>query len=121
MRAASTETPRETLSVFILAMSLAALAGFIDATGYIHLHHLFVSFMSGNSTQAMVAAAQADGPKFAAVGRTILLFVCGVAVGELIAALSARWGRPLVLAVEVLLHLSRTLATCRPAAAHPFR
>lgn len=89
--------------VFVLAMILAALAGFVDATGYIHFRHLFVSFMSGNSTQAMVAAAAGDLPKLVLVGRTILLFVAGVTVGELCGALSERWGRTFVLLLEVLL------------------
>lgn len=89
--------PRGQAVVFALAMTLATLAGFVDATGYIHFHHLFVSFMSGNSTQAMVAAAQMDLSAFVVVGRTILLFVLGVTVGEIVLAVSRRWGRSLVL------------------------
>ena len=34
----------------ILATVLTALAGFLDAAGYVELNHLYVSFMSGNST-----------------------------------------------------------------------
>lgn len=94
---------REPAAVFALAMILAALAGFVDATGYIHFHHLFVSFMSGNSTQAMVAAAQGDGSKLVVVGRTIVLFVAGVTVGETMGAVSTRWGRAVVLVLETAL------------------
>lgn len=104
------DEPRGQGRVFALAMILAALAGFVDATGYIHFQHLFVSFMSGNSTQAMVAAAGGDFPKLVLVGRTILLFVAGVAVGELVGALSSRWSRTLVLLLEVLL-LASALST----------
>ena len=89
--------------LFALAMALAALAGFVDAIGYIHFHQLFVSFMSGNSTQAMVAAAQGDWSALGVLARTILLFVLGVTIGETVAAISSRWGRPLVLALETAL------------------
>ncbi len=88
---------------YALATALTVLAGFVDASGYIHFHHLFVSFMSGNTTQAMVAAATGDGGTLAAVGRTLLLFVAGVTGGEVIAAASPRWGRSLVLLAEVAL------------------
>ena len=83
--------------VFALSMILAALAGFVDAAGYIHFQQLFVSFMSGNSTQAMVAVAHRDFATFITIGRTILLFVLGVAVGEIVGAVSSRWGLALVL------------------------
>lgn len=113
------ERGRAEASVYALATCLTVLAGFVDATGYIHFHHLFVSFMSGNSTQAMVAAAAGDGAKLAVVGRTILLFLGGVIGGELLAALSPRWGRPLVLLVETML-LGIALATLRPAVGEAF-
>ena len=93
----------EAAAVFAVAMILAALAGFVDATGYIHFHHLFVSFMSGNSTQAMVAAAQGDLAKLEVVGRTIVLFVVGVAIGETVGEVSTRWGRSAVLLLETML------------------
>ena len=104
--------PREPSAVFALAMILAALAGFVDATGYIHFHHLFVSFMSGNSTQAMVAAARDDMPEFVVIGRTIALFVVGVTVGETVGEVSMRWGRSAVLMLETVL-LGAALASLR--------
>jgi uncharacterized membrane protein YoaK (UPF0700 family) len=40
-----------------LAIALTAIAGYVDAIGFLTLKHLFVSFMSGNSTQFAVAVA----------------------------------------------------------------
>ncbi|MFD4180409.1 YoaK family protein [Rhodococcus sp. NPDC058514] len=69
---------------FAIALLLAALAGFIDAMGFITLGGFFVSFMSGNSTQMAVFAV--DGAfEQAAIGATIIgLFVGGVLLGSLI-------------------------------------
>src|SRR5215472_19023315 len=44
----------------VLAAMLAALAGMVDAIGYLHLKGLFVSFMSGNSTQLAVSLGQGN-------------------------------------------------------------
>lgn len=66
----------------LLAVCLSALAGFVDAAGFLHLGGYFVSFMSGNSTRLAVAAAD-GGPITAAV--LIVSFVVGVTVSSLIA------------------------------------
>ena len=42
----------------LLAVCLSALAGYVDATGFIRLGGFFVSFMSGNSTRLAVGLAQ---------------------------------------------------------------
>ena len=86
---------------FALAVCLAALAGFVDATGFITFDHLFVSFMSGNSTEGAVDVAGGSAHALV-VGRAVAVFVGGVTLGELVGAAGGRWGRPLVLLVEVL-------------------
>ena len=86
---------------FTLAICLAALAGFVDATGFITFHGLFVSFMSGNSTEGAVDAV-AGGGHLPGIVRAIGVFVGGVTLGELVGATSKRWGRPLVLLLEAL-------------------
>ncbi len=87
---------------FALAICLAALAGFVDATGFIAFKGLFVSFMSGNSTKAAVDVAGGSTEVFQ-VARAIAVYLLGVMIGELLGGTSKRWGRPLVLMLEALL------------------
>ena len=47
----------------MLAGLLAALAGMVDAIGYLHLSGLFVSFMGGNSTGVLLAQVELDAGK----------------------------------------------------------
>jgi uncharacterized membrane protein YoaK (UPF0700 family) len=44
-----------------LACALSALAGYVDAIGFLHLGGLFVAFMSGNSTRMGVSLAEGSG------------------------------------------------------------
>ncbi len=68
---------------WLLAAALSALAGFIDANGFVHLGGYFVSFMSGNSTRLGVGlASQLDAAILA--GGLIALFVLGVIIGAVI-------------------------------------
>lgn len=63
---------------------LASIAGFVDAIGFILSGGLFVSFMSGNSTQAGVEVSQG---MFATASIAICLvigFVLGVVAGHLL-------------------------------------
>ena len=66
----------------LFAAVLSAMAGFVDAAGFLHLGGFFVSFMSGNSTRLAVAAAQ--GRPLTA-GALIAAFVVGVTLGALAA------------------------------------
>ncbi len=75
---------RLTREALWLAVGLAALAGFVDATGFLQLRGYFVSFMSGNSTQLAVAAAHGAWPLAATLGGIIALFVVGNMMGTLI-------------------------------------
>ncbi|RYD93702.1 MAG: DUF1275 domain-containing protein [Sphingomonadales bacterium] len=70
-----------------LAVSIALLAGFVDAIGFLQSGGLFVSFMSGNSTR--LAVGLASGQAIAALAAMIIVsFVAGVVLGSL---LGARW------------------------------
>jgi uncharacterized membrane protein YoaK (UPF0700 family) len=87
----------------LLALLLAGLAGMVDAIGYIRLGHLFVSYMSGNSTQFAIAVGRA---RFAEAGQImvlIALFVIGAAAGQVLAHLTGYRHLTAVLVVVVLL------------------
>ena len=86
-----------------LACALTALAGYIDAIGFLHLGGLFVSFMSGNSTR--MAVNLADGhwrPALEAFG-LVTLFVIGAGVGSMIVLGKGMRRQPWVLLAEALL------------------
>src|SRR5260370_7840837 len=67
-----------------LASALSALAGYVDAIGFLHLGGLFVSFMSGNSTRMGVSLAEGQWSHAAKALGLIALFVTGAAAGSLI-------------------------------------
>lgn len=87
------------------ALSLAALAGAIDAMGFLMAGGYFVSFMSGNSTRLAVEALGGHGQPLVAAG-LIGGFVGGVLLGELAGGSgkeSGRTGRVLGLVALLLL------------------
>jgi uncharacterized membrane protein YoaK (UPF0700 family) len=67
-----------------LAVALAALAGFVDAVGYLAVGGYFVSFMSGNTTR--LAVDLASDPAQAAIPAALIAgFVVGVVLGAVVA------------------------------------
>jgi len=92
-----------------LAICLSAVAGYVDAVGFIKLGGFFVSFMSGNSTRLAVGIAQGSQNAVVA-GSLIGVFVAGVVAGSLTGHLAGRQRRQAVLVlVAVLLALAATL------------
>lgn len=67
----------------VLAMGLSALAGFVDAIGFLQLGGYFVSFMSGNTTRFATGLADGAAPAAIAAG-LIACFVLGVMLGTFI-------------------------------------
>ena len=88
------------------ALFLVALAGFVDAVGYLALSGLFVSFMSGNSTQFAASLASGDGGMALAAGLLILPFLAGATAGALLEEGSPRFAAVLILAGEAVLLLA---------------
>jgi len=68
-------------TVWGLAACFSALAGYVDALGFLYLGGFFVSFMSGNSTRLAVGLSEhmADA---ATAGGLIASFVIGVMLGS---------------------------------------
>ena len=80
----------------IFAACLAALAGYVDAIGFIHTGGFFVSFMSGNSTRLGLGIAETLRHAAIAAG-IILAFVAGVAAGSLLGHAAGNRRAPVVL------------------------
>jgi len=86
-----------------LACALSALAGYVDAIGFLQLGGLFVSFMSGNSTRMGVYLAAGNWLAAAEALGLIALFVVGAAFGSLIVLGRGIHQQPWVLLAEALL------------------
>lgn len=94
----------------VFAALLSALAGYVDAIGFIHLGGFFVSFMSGNSTRLGVGLANNWANTFLAAG-LIGTFVAGVVMGSFVGDLARAQRRPAVLIlVATLLALAAGLS-----------
>jgi uncharacterized membrane protein YoaK (UPF0700 family) len=87
----------------LLACALSALAGYVDAIGFLHLGGLFVSFMSGNSTRMGVSLAAGQWAGAAESLGLIVLFVIGAGAGSLIVMGRGAHRQPFVLLAEALL------------------
>jgi uncharacterized membrane protein YoaK (UPF0700 family) len=85
-----------------LAIAAAALAGFVDAAGFLAADRYFVSFMSGNTTRLGVDLITA--PRAALVPALLLAgFVCGVTGGAVLATRAGARRKPVVLSAVALL------------------
>ncbi len=88
-------------NIYLLAACLSALAGFVDAVGFMYLGGYFVSFMSGNSTRLSVALISGDMAAFSLLLGIIFLFVMGAMLGSLVRSLCK--SPPVATSVLVLL------------------
>jgi len=85
-----------------LAITIAFLAGFVDALGFVSADRYFVSFMSGNTTR--LAVDLATEPRRALVPALLIAgFVAGVAGGRIATAKAGPWRKPVLLALVALL------------------
>lgn len=87
----------------LLAMMLAGLAGMVDTIGLMRLGYLFVSFMSGNSTQFAIAVGRGHFDEAGQILLLIVLFVIGAAGGQLLAHATGNRHLAAVLAVVAAL------------------
>jgi uncharacterized membrane protein YoaK (UPF0700 family) len=110
---------RDDLGHLALAICLIAIAGYVDAVGFLKLGHLFVSFMSGDSTQFAVSAVHGEASKAGEAGGIVALFLIGVAAGRLLAQWAKEWRRPVVLLLDAALLGLAALVASSPAAIVP--
>ncbi len=90
----------EAVGDLMLATLLLAIAGFVDAVGFLSLGHLFVSFASGNSTQFAIAIDGVSLGKASMAGGLVGVFVVGVIGGKMLAIAAKDWRRPAILIAE---------------------
>jgi uncharacterized membrane protein YoaK (UPF0700 family) len=98
----------------VLAGLLAALAGMVDVIGYLHLNGLFVSYMSGNSTQLAAALGQGHFGQAGVITKLVVLFVLGAAAGQALAGVTGEWHMSWVLAGVAILLTIAGLSTTAP-------
>ena len=85
-------------------LALTAMAGYIDALGFIRLGGLYTSFMSGNTTQLGVFGAEGEGGHMLLPAALVGAFLIGAILGSGLSILvPPRWATPIVLAYEALL------------------
>ncbi len=98
----------------LLAAALSALAGFVDAVGFLGTGGFFVSFMSGNSTRLAVGVARNAAFAATALG-LVAAFVAGVMIAALLGQRAGPRRAPAVLTlVTALLALAALLAPFAP-------
>ncbi len=78
-----------------LAIALSALAGYVDAIGFLATGGFFVSFMSGNSTRLGVGVAELSA-NAAVAAMLIVSFLAGVIAGSLTGRLAGQRHREVV-------------------------
>lgn len=102
---------RYNVKLRVLAACLSALAGYVDALGFIELGGFFVSFMSGNSTRLGVGLEGVrESANWSIAGGLIATFVAGVVFGTVVGRF-AYLRRHVVLLLLVSLCLAAA-ATC---------
>ena len=96
---------------FLIALALTGIAGCVDAIALLKLKHLFVSFMSGDSTHIAVSMGGGRWAEALFPAAIVALYLLGVIAGRLLAHLSRLWHRPLILLAEALLLLIAALVS----------
>jgi uncharacterized membrane protein YoaK (UPF0700 family) len=90
----------------VFAVFVTAIAGYFDAVGYIQLGHLYVSFMSGNSTHLGMALAAGAWGDVVLAALVVGAFVLGAGLGTIVADRSEATRVGSVLLAELLVLLA---------------
>lgn len=89
----------------VLAVVLAATAGFVDAVGFLEVGGYFVSFMSGNSTRMVVEVADGNLGAAGIAAVVLVSFFLGAAAGAVVTRRRNLDDRPAVLSLVAMLLL----------------
>jgi uncharacterized membrane protein YoaK (UPF0700 family) len=101
--------------LIVIAICLAALAGFVDALAFTSLGGFFASFMSGNSTRLGVGLGGGATGDALTAGALVLSFVSGVIVASvLVRARGERSREAIMMVVTALLAAAAAVATLMP-------
>lgn len=95
-----------------LAIGLAGLAGYVDATGFLSAEGYFTSFMSGNTTRLGVDLI-GDSPQAMVPAGLIAAFVIGVVAGAVAAELAGPRRKLAVLSLALALLAIAAMADAR--------
>jgi uncharacterized membrane protein YoaK (UPF0700 family) len=86
-----------------LPVGLAAVAGFVDAVGYLQLGGVFVSYMTGNTTKLAVGLDGDVSAKAGIAAAVIALFLGGVVAANLLRRSLTRGQQPAVIGLVTAL------------------
>src|SRR5579884_946061 len=100
--------PRSLLAIIALVMS--AVAGYIDAVGYLTLVHIYVANMSGNSVALGAALGRLHWREAAYRGFPVLMFLAGLMAGGVIIEIGRRRNLPRAFAAAMVIELVCLLA-----------
>src|SRR5580692_7691950 len=90
---------KEERTSFLFSLVIAAVAAYVDATGFLLYSGVYLSFMSGNSTRAAVLVARGDWHQLAPVIGVIPTFVLGVTLGTIMHGIFKRQGQAIVFSI----------------------
>lgn len=94
-----------------LGISLTAIAGYVDAIGFLALGGLFASFMSGASISLGISVSGGQWGALFEAANLICVFLVGAIGATVLAGLAGILGMPLVLLVEGVLLIAAVLMT----------
>lgn len=101
--------------LIVIAICMAALAGFVDAIAFTNLGGFFASFMSGNTTRLGVGLGTGQAGAVVTASALILSFVAGVILSSVLTHMRPNTHRPTVMsAVTCLLLLAAIFSVLLP-------
>lgn len=102
-----------------VAVPFVALAGCVDAIGWLRFDQLFVGFISGTSTMLGIAAAEGRAGRAAALATVVGLFAAGALLGAVVGTAAGRWRSVAVLGLIAALLTAALLAPATGPAGLP--